>query len=52
MEEIYDSSGNRNLIIVTHRHSTVFNCDKVWLLNEGKIIDEGKYVDLKNRHSF
>ena len=24
------------LIIVTHRHSTVFNCDKVWLLNEGK----------------
>ena len=52
MEEIYDTSGDRTLIIVTHRHSTVFNCDKVWLLNEGKIIDEGKYVDLKNRHSF
>ena len=52
MEEIYETSGDRTLIVVTHRHSSVFNCDKVWLLNEGKIIDEGKYVDLKNRHSF
>ena len=51
MEEIYNTSENRTLIIVTHRHNSVFNCDKVYLLDKGKIIDEGKYADLKNRHS-
>ena len=51
MEEIYDTGRNRTLIIITHRHSSVFNCDKVYLLDKGKIIDEGKYTDLKNRYS-
>ena len=51
MEEIYDTSGNRTLIIITHRHSSVFNCDIVYLLEKGKIIDEGKYADLQSRHS-
>ena len=51
MEEIYDTSGSKTLIIITHRHSSVFNCDKVYLLNKGKIIDEGKYTDLKSRNS-
>ena len=52
MEEIYDTSGNRTLIIITHRHRSVSNCDKVYLLDNGKIIDEGKYPDLENRHTF
>ena len=52
MKEIYITSENKTLITITYSHGSVFNCDKVWLLNEGKIIDEGKYVDLKNRHSF
>jgi len=52
MEEIYDTSEDRTLIIITHRHKSVSNCDKVYLLDNGKIIDEGKYSDLENRHSF
>ena len=51
MEEISDVSENRTLIIITHRHKSVLNCDKVYLLDRGKIIDEGKYSDLENRHS-
>jgi len=51
MKEIYNTSFDRTLIIITHRHRSVFNCDKVYLLNEGKIIDEGKYSDLRNRNS-
>ena len=50
MVEIYGTSKNRALIIVIHRHSSVFGCDKVHLLDKGRIIDEGKYADLKNRH--
>ena len=43
-KSIYDASGNKTLIVVTHRHNSVFNCDKVYLLDEGKIIDQGKYI--------
>jgi len=52
MEEIYNNVENMTLIIVTHRHKSVSGCDKVYLLDNGKIIDEGKYADLEKRHSF
>ena len=52
MDEVYNVSKERTLFIITHRHSSVFNCDLVYLLDKGKIIDKGKYTDLMNRHSF
>ena len=36
MDEIYNTAKNITLIIITHRHSSVFNCDKVYLLDDGK----------------
>ena len=51
MEEIYNISENITLIIVTHRHKSVSSCDKIYLLDNGKIIDEGKLADLEKRHS-
>lgn len=38
--------GNYTIIIVAHRLSTIKNADRILLLNNGEIIDEGKYVDL------
>jgi ATP-binding cassette subfamily C protein len=52
MEEIYNTAGNMTLIIVTHRHKSVSSCDKIYLLDNGKIIDEGKFADLEKKHSF
>jgi len=52
MKEIYNTVENITLIIVTHRHKSVSNCDKIYLLGNGKIIDEGKFTDLEKRHSF
>ena len=52
MDEIYNTAENMTLIIITHRHKSVSNCDKVYLLDNGKLIDEGKYTDLKNKHPF
>jgi len=52
MEEIYNTTENITLIVVTHRHKSVLGCDKIYLLDNGKIIDEGKFVDLEKRHSF
>ena len=50
MKEINITSENKTLITITHRHSSVFNCDKVYLSDKRKIIDEDKYADLKNMH--
>ena len=38
------------IIIVTHRLSTIKNCDDVILLSEGQLIDQGKFDDLTLRH--
>jgi ATP-binding cassette subfamily C protein len=51
MEEIYNTAENITLIVVTHRHKSVANCDKLYLLDNGKIIDEGKYSYLESRDS-
>jgi ATP-binding cassette subfamily C protein len=52
MEEIFNAAENITLIIVTHRHKSVSSCDKIYLLDNGKIIDEGEFADLEKRHSF
>ena len=51
MEEMYNTTKNITFIIVTHRHKSVANCDKLYLLDNGKIIDEGKYSYLESRDS-
>jgi ABC-type multidrug transport system fused ATPase/permease subunit len=52
MEEVYTASKDCTLFIITHRHTSVFNCDIVYLIDKGRIIDKGKYEDLLNRHTF
>ena len=38
--------GERTLIMIAHRLTTVKNCDKLYFMEEGRIIQEGKYNDL------
>lgn len=40
---------NRMAIIVAHRLSTIRNCDKIILMNNGKLIEEGNHKELINR---
>ena len=37
---------NRTIIIIAHRLSTVKNCDKLYILKQGKIVDQGTYNEL------
>ena len=39
MNEIYNISSNKTLIIIAHRLSTIENCDIIYKLKNGKIID-------------
>jgi len=45
--EIMKLSGDRTLIIVAHRISTIKDCDVIYYLKEGKIVNYGKYKELK-----
>ncbi|MDZ7817331.1 MAG: hypothetical protein U5K55_01405 [Aliarcobacter sp.] len=39
MNEIYDISKDKTLIIIAHRLSTITKCDKVYKLNNGQIVN-------------
>ncbi|PAU94015.1 multidrug ABC transporter ATP-binding protein [Aliifodinibius salipaludis] len=45
-EAIESLKGERTLIMIAHRLTTVKNCDKLYFMEEGKIIQEGTYEDL------
>lgn len=40
MKEIYEVSENKTLIIVAHRLTTLENCNKIFILDKGKIVKE------------
>ena len=39
------------ILIIAHRLSTIVNCDKIMLLENGKIADEGTHEELLNRNN-
>jgi ABC-type multidrug transport system fused ATPase/permease subunit len=46
-KEVMKLSGKRTLIIVAHRISTIKNCDIIYYLKNGKIVNSGKFNELK-----
>ncbi len=38
-------------MIIAHRFSTILNCDKIFFIENGKIIDSGTHKELLNRCS-
>lgn len=45
-KSIQDLSGNKTVIIIAHRLSTVEHCDKIHLLEKGQIIKSGSFQDV------
>jgi ABC-type multidrug transport system fused ATPase/permease subunit len=52
MEAIYNLSGTKTILIIAHRLSTVQKCDKIFVLNEGKLVEEGTYDELLMNEEF
>ena len=38
----------RTTIIIAHRLSTIEKCDKIFVLESGKLVEEGGFNELKN----
>tara|TARA_Y100000768_G_scaffold328758_1_gene266861 strand:+ start:1118 stop:2833 length:1716 start_codon:yes stop_codon:yes gene_type:complete len=50
MEAINKFTGQKTIIIVAHRLETIKNCDLIFLLKDGKILDTGTYNELLKRN--
>ena len=46
-KEIMNLSGKRTVIIVSHRISTIIDCDVIYYLKDGKIVNSGRYEELR-----
>ena len=49
MDAIYGLTGTKTIITIAHRLASVKKCDSIYILEEGKIIDNGSYKSLSAR---
>jgi len=47
-DAIYGLDKEKTILIIAHRLSTVVNCDKIIVIDDGKIIDIGTHLELLN----
>ena len=52
LESVHNMDNEKTIILITHRLSTVKDCDIIFLLKNGKLIDQGNFRDLykSNNH--
>ncbi len=50
IKAIEDLKGERTVIMIAHRLTTVMNCDIIFYMEEGKIVDQGTYNELIKRN--
>jgi len=51
MDAIHDFAGKKNIIMIAHRLATVKQCDCIYLIKDGKVLDSGSYDDLADRNT-
>jgi len=50
MNAIHDFSGKKTIIMIAHRLATVRQCDTIYFLEKGRVIDQGTYDELLARN--
>jgi ABC-type multidrug transport system fused ATPase/permease subunit len=43
MEAIHDLSGKKTIVMIAHRLATVKECDLIYVLKDGRVVDEGTF---------
>ncbi|SDK78665.1 HlyD family secretion protein [Franzmannia pantelleriensis] len=50
MDAINDFSGEKTMVIIAHRLATVRQCDCIYLMEQGRVVDQGSYEELTSRN--
>jgi HlyD family secretion protein len=50
MQAIQDFSGSKTIVMIAHRFTTVQKCDIIYLMEQGKVVDQGTYQELLERN--
>ena len=50
MDAVHDFGGKKTIIMVAHRLATVKQCDWIFMLQDGQVVDEGTYQTLVQRN--
>lgn len=51
MDAIHDFAGRKTIIMIAHRLATVKQCDSIYLMADGRVIDEGAFDELACRNA-
>ncbi|MCK0152826.1 ABC transporter ATP-binding protein/permease [Alcanivorax sp. S6407] len=51
MDAVHDFSGKKTIIMIAHRLSTVKQCDTIYLMDQGRVIDQGSYQELSENNA-
>ncbi|QGT78300.1 ATP-binding cassette domain-containing protein [Guyparkeria halophila] len=51
MDAIHDFSGKKTIIMIAHRLATVKQCDRIYLMSDGRVIDRGSFDELAQRNA-
>ena len=52
LEEIYENKKDKTLIIISHRNNTVKYCDSIYVMEDGKIIDNGSFEKIMQKYDY
>jgi len=52
LNEIYENKKDKTLIIISHRNNTVKYCNLIYVMEDGKIIDNGTFDQIMKKHSY
>jgi ATP-binding cassette subfamily B protein len=50
LDGVFDSLSGRTVLVATHRPSVLKRCDVVFVLDRGRIVDQGSHAGLVRRH--
>lgn len=51
MGAIHELSGKKTIIMIAHRLNTVKKCDVIYLMEQGKVVEQGSYQELVKNNS-
>jgi len=51
LNEIYQNKKDKTLIIISHRNNTVKYCDSIYVMENGKVVDNGSFQEIMKKHS-